>query len=194
MMAATAGQGGNIGTLFRPDRENGWCILRTNGRRTLRLARSLANAGIESWTPRIMQKRKLSRTHLGFREVEEPMMPSFVFARSRHLGDLLRILALPNSPHPAFSIFQHAGRAPVIGDRDIVNLQAAEEKGRRARRKTQRHVVAVGTRISPDEGAFAGLEGVVVGMLGKQAVVDFGGKILFSVASWLLVEDAVEAA
>lgn len=175
-------------------RETGWCILRTNGRRTLRLAQSLTDAGIEAWTPRTVQKRRLSRVHMGFREVEQSMVPSFVFARACHLADLMAILASFNSPHPAFSIFQHAGRAPVIADREIGHLRAAEERGKRDRRKAQRHTIAVGTMVKPDEGAFAGLEGVVVGMSGKDAVVCFGGHLLFHVATWLLVSEEVQAA
>ena len=177
----------------RREIENGWCILRTTSRSTLRLAQSLNNEGIEAWTPRAIQKRRVSRIHMGFREVEQPIMPSFVFARSRYLADLLHALALPTSPHPSFSIFQHAGRAPVIGDASLSRLRAAEEKSKRDRRKTQRRAVAVGEQVRPTEGAFAGLDGVVVEVKGKVAVVNFGGGINFSVATWLLIDDDSEA-
>ena len=50
----------------RRDREQGWCILRTNSRSTLRLAQSLNNEGIEAWTPRgVPQSDALSRVHMG---------------------------------------------------------------------------------------------------------------------------------
>ena len=120
-------------------------------------------------------------------------MPSFVFARSCHLADLLRALALPTSPHPSFSIFQYAGRAPVIGDAALGRLRAAEEKSKRDRRKTQRRAVAVGEDVRLTEGAFAGLDGVVVEVKGKVAVVNFGGGINFSVATWLLIDEDSEA-
>ena len=178
----------------RQDRENGWCILRTNGRSTLRLAQSLNDVGIEAWTPRGVHKRRLSRVHMGVREVEQPIIPSFVFARARHLPDLLRALALPTSPHPSFSIFQHAGRAPVISDKDIANLQDAEERGKRARRKTQRHTVPVGAEIKPSKGAFAGLVGIVEQVDGNVAVVCFSDFFRVKVATWLLIDDDVDGA
>jgi transcription antitermination factor NusG len=178
----------------RRDRENGWCILRTNSRSTLRLAQSLNDGGIEAWTPRGVHKRRISRIHMGFREVDQPIIPSFVFARACHLPDLLRALALPTSPHPSFSIFQYAGRAPVIADASLAKLRAAEEKDKRERRKKQRRVVAVGEAVQPRSGAFAGLDGVIVELKGKVAVVNFGGNILFGVETWLLIDDEAEAA
>ena len=176
------------------DRDSGWCIVRTNGRRTLRLAQSLNDVGIEAWTPRTVHRRRLSRIHMGYRDVDAPIIPSFVFVRGRHLSDLLGILAAPNHSHPPFSIFQHAGRAPVIADRDIAHLQAAEEKGRRARRKAQRRAVSIGEQVKPVTGAFAGLIGIAEKVGGNQAVVCFNEHFRVKVSTWLLIEDDVEAA
>lgn len=176
------------------NRESGWCILRTNGRRTLRLAQSLIDAGIEAWTPRAVQKRRLSRVHMGVREVEQPIMPSFVFARARYLPDLVSILGLPNNPHPSFTIFQHAGRAPVIADGEIAILRAVEERGKRDRRRAQRPAIEVGASVSPTEGAFAGLHGVVEMVKGKIAVVRFSDTFALKVETWMLIGDQIEAA
>jgi transcription antitermination factor NusG len=174
------------------DKERGWCILRTNGRRTLTLAQSLNAAGIEAWTPRETRKRRLPRGRKGFKETEEPIVPSFVFARAIHLPDLLRVLAMPLSPHPSFSIFQHAGRAPVVADREIAHLQSAEDNARRAQLKTRRHDVEIGTKVCPTDGAFAGLEGVVEKVSGRSAQVRFNNCFVVTVATWLLIDEAVE--
>lgn len=176
------------------DRENGWCILTTNNRRTLRLAQSLSDAGIEAWSPRAVRKRKISKMHMGFREVEEPIMPGFVFARARHVSELAAVIALPNSPHPMFRIFQHGGRAPVISDIQIGSLHDAENKSKRARRKALRHSVAVGTMVQPTEGICAGLTGVVEEVKGKNAFVNFGGAHRFQIATWLLIDEESDAA
>lgn len=173
----------------RRARSDGWCILRTNGRRTLRLADSLNAAGIEAWTPIVTHKRRLSRIHMGVQQVDGPMLPSFVFARARHVQDLLRCLSMPTNPHPAFTIFLHGGRAPVIADREIDRLRRAEDEAKpRARRRT----VAIGAKISPTEGPFAGLTGVVEEVQGKDAVIHFGGAMRFKISAWLLAQDTVD--
>ena len=112
--------------------QHGWCILRTSGARTLALAASLNDAGLEAWTPLRTFKRlrsgKSSRID-GKRitvEVDAPILPSFVFARIAHLLDLEHASRDPRSRHPAFSVFHHAGRIPVIADRDVAGLQEAE--------------------------------------------------------------------
>ena len=174
-------------------KERGWIILRTNGRRTLTLAQSLNDAGIEAWTPREIRKRRLPRGRKGFKETEEPIVPSFVFARAAHLPDLLRAIALPTSPHPQFSIFQHAGRAPVVADAGLQYLQSAESEARLARLKSSKHQIEIGARVCPTEGAFAGLDGIVEHVSGRSAQVCFNNCFRVTVATWLLVGEGVEA-
>jgi hypothetical protein len=79
-------------------------------------------------------------------------MPTFVFARADRLGDLMRILRMPVSAHPGFSIFRHAGRIPVIADRDIESLHAAKDRATRTVLKKQRHVFPVGQRCACSRG------------------------------------------
>jgi hypothetical protein len=164
----------------------GWLILRTNGRRTLALAASLRKVGMTAWTPEHTIRRRLPRGKI-YRDQQAAIVPSFVFARSTHLHDLLRALALPSNPHPAFSIFMHDGRAPVIADREIGHLQAVEDRARRALLKTKRRTVAIGSEVRPTEGAFAGLKGVVEGVSSGHAEVCFNGTFRVKIASWLLI-------
>lgn len=176
--------------------ERGWCILRTNSKRTIKLTESLNAAGIEAWTPRVIrdrrQPRRARRETPVVEAVEEPVIPTFVFARAQFLGDLQRVLALPLSPHPAFSIFQHAGRAPVVSDGELRKLRAIEETNKRARRKEQRHDIAVGLEVAPTEGAFAGLKGVVESVRGKIADVCFNDRWRVKVETWLLLDHHVD--
>lgn len=199
-------------SVARDARENGWCIVRTNGRRTLRLAQSLTEAGIDAWTPRTWTKRRLSRIHMGFRDIEQPVVPSFVFVRARHVADLLRIIAMPTSPHPSFHIFLHGGRAPVVSDSEIEHLKKIEQDdadkrarrlaheermaamSKRAQRRAMRYPIEVGSAVEPTEGAFAGMSGVVERVQGGNAVVRFGDDFVVKIATWLLVDEAVEAA
>lgn len=115
--------------------ENMWCILSTTGGRTLPLARSLGEAGIEVWTPTRTIRRpapgQRRRLVLGRRrkmvERDLAILPGFVFARAVHLDDLARIAIDPTSRHPMFIVFQCAGRAPMVSDDSIRGLLAEEE-------------------------------------------------------------------
>ncbi len=115
-------------------RAGDWCILTTSSGRTLPLARSLADAGFEVWTPARTVKRPAPgnrrRYVLGQRrimvEVTLPILPGFVFARLSDLDDLYRASSLPYGPHPAFSIMSLAGRVPAVGDRQVAGLRGAE--------------------------------------------------------------------
>ena len=187
----------------RRDRQ-GWCILRTNGRRTLALVKSLNAVNIEAWSPHHVVKRRTAR-HKPMREHDEPITPSFVFVRASCLEDVMRALALPNSPHPSFSIFQHAGRAPVIADLEMGHLrhietqarlahEAEKERASRAARRALRRDVSIGSIVRLSEGAYAGLSGVVEEASPNQAVVCFNGMWRVAVASWLFVGAEVHEA
>lgn len=100
-----------------------WCILRTGGRHTIPLAKSLADAGFRAWTPTDITLRKVRRgKEVVEIEIEAAITPTFVFARADHLDDLARIRQLPFGPHPDFSIFQRAGAAPLIAGTTLAPL------------------------------------------------------------------------
>lgn len=174
-----------------------WCILRTSGGRTLPLARSLAKAGFDVWTPMRKVRRRVPRSNAR-REIEAPITPTFVFARAFQLPELARVLALPVTPHPGFSIFRHAGRIPLIADREIASLRVEEEReadrARRENGKSHRRVFPVGGQVRLPQGAFAGLTGVVESGDGKAAVVSFGGSLRMTIEAWLLEPDEVSGA
>ncbi len=107
-----------------------WCILRCSGSKTLSLARSLAAAGFDVWTPVKTFKRPRPSKRLDGRrhtvEVDAPILPTFIFARATDCTSLFELATKPASQHPAFSMFQHAGRIPLIGDREVGGLRLAE--------------------------------------------------------------------
>ena len=101
---------------------DGWCILRTRGGSTLKLASSLADSGVEAWTPTatITKRKGRARDRV---DAPMPILPTFVFVKSVYVAELQRICALVMSPHPAFSIFRYLNRIPVLSDRDISSLK-----------------------------------------------------------------------
>ena len=107
-----------------------WCILRTSGGQTLPLVRSLRDAGYEAWSPartirRVLFPGKKAEKRI---EIDVPILPTFVFVQERHVDALALITRLPISPYPAFSVFHHGGRVPLIGDGQIAGLRAEEER------------------------------------------------------------------
>ena len=148
-----------------------WCILRTAGPRTLPLARSLADAGFEAWTPIFVERRRRPRSKV-LTETDTAGMPTFVFVPDRYRADLMRLL-LPHAPnpHPAFSIFRYAGGDVTVADRELERLREIEaEQRRRSDERVKRATQRLKRRGLPfDEGqtvritagAFAGFTAVV---------------------------------
>lgn len=175
---------GNSGDAAIGDR---WCILRTTGGRTIQLARSLNEAGIEAWTPVHTINRRRPRSKITV-EQEQPIAPTFVFAKACHLRELARVRVLPVSPHPPFSVFSHGGRVPLIADVEITGLHAAEDFAMRKVMKTKRRPFAIGQAVAMVSGSFAGMTGVIEESHGRFAVVSFGGNMRVKIDSWLLPE------
>ena len=106
-------------------------ILRTSGGQTLPLAASLGGAGFPVWTPaRTLRRYMPAKTPSGKRLVETqvPILPTFVFARESALEALAIAAAQSPSPHPAFSVFRHGGRVPLVAEREVRGLRDEEER------------------------------------------------------------------
>jgi len=211
--------------------ERDWCILRTSSVRTLKLAETLVDSGIDAWTPRRTVKRDAPgnrrRLAMGQRkvmvEVDMPIIPGFVFARAAMLDDIIRASALPFGPHPSFSLLQVGDRVPLVGERQIAGLRAAEElatiaitsereaEGRdearraravrlgseRARRKALRQeqkALAAGDQVTIDDmPALAGMIGTVIEGRGTSAVIHFGGALTMEVEAWRVHPSCVQS-
>lgn len=177
-----------------------WCILRTSGSRTLPLARSLAAAGFEVWTPVETNDRRRPRSKARV-EFEAPIMPTFVFARSDQLNDLQVAAVAAVKEHPPFSIFRWSGKIPLVSDQQIASLRAAEDKAaarveagrRRDRLQVERKFFTPGEQVKVTEGSFSGLSGMVEDGDGKFTFVAFGGSMRVKIGSFLLAPDEVEA-
>lgn len=167
-----------------------WIILRTSAGRTLTLARSLAQAGIEVWTPQEVRHMRLPRSSKRV-DRDLAMLPGFVFARAVHLEALRHFTVMPMSPHPAFSIFRWNDGYPLIADTALDPLRRIEQS-RRSKRALQerRKAIPTGTRVRAASGPAEGLVGVVEKANAQFATVRFaGGSIPMAIAAYLLVED-----
>ncbi len=107
-----------------------WCILRTAGSRTLPLARSLAEAGVNAWTPTAIADRRRGRSRVRV-EAEAAILPTFVFAPANLVDALLDLESAPTSPHPSFSLFRHNGRVALVAAAEWLAVAASELAGYR---------------------------------------------------------------
>ncbi|WP_158014131.1 transcription termination/antitermination protein NusG [Sphingomonas sanxanigenens] len=168
---------------------NGWCVLRAAGGSTLRLATSLNEIGMEAWTPSLVISRRIPRSRVRI-DKAVPMLPTFVFARARHLDDLLGLAATAKKVQPAFSVFRYQGRVPVISDAGLEPLRTAEAK---ALPKEQRRVFSAGDAVKLTEGPFAGMSGVVERAQGEFVLVCFPGfRVPLKISSFLLRPNEAE--
>lgn len=178
---------------------DGWIILRTSGARTLRLRDSLEEDGFDVWTPTRVRTVRVPRANFR-RPVKFAVVPSFVFARRRHLYDLLELAAMPDKPrrgaglrkpaHDPFSVFRHCDRIPVIRDEALESLRQAEERvtDKRPRRYGD------GERVKILRGPFGGMIGRVEKSSRRKTVLCFGHNFRVEVDNFILgPEDVADA-
>jgi transcription antitermination factor NusG len=175
-----------------------WCILRMASGDTLKLAKSLTDAGLSVWTP---VERKVARSRLDRSRIhrEAALMPSYVFGRVEHIDELLRLAHTQRRDHPKFSVFRYQGGIPLIADDQLGALRTEEDRAARVfdrwkRRGMKGPTLAPGTEIKMPGGPFEGICGIVEGTEGQYTLVDitvFGRPSQIKVASILLLPDSV---
>lgn len=147
---------------------NSWCVLRTSGPATLRLASSLQSAGVMAWAPTEHIRRRVPRS----KEVEYRIVsaaPTYVFARAADLDVLRQIERADITPHPRFSIFRHAGAPVFIRHRELHALRHKQQATfiaslpatGRSPSKPRGAAYDVGEAVTFHQGAFSGLQGYV---------------------------------
>lgn len=169
-----------------------WVILRTSGRSTIRLAETLAIDGYEVWTPVETKSIRKARANVR-RSVRLPMMPSYVFARSNHLIDLLEMAKGNDRPrrgsapaHASFSVMHWNEGIPVVGDRQLDQLRRLEAK-RTPRAKADRALATgVNIRVKLEGGSFAGMRGRVERSDHSTTLVCFDNRMTVKIATSLL--------
>jgi transcription antitermination factor NusG len=173
-----------------------WFILRTAGRSTLVLAKSLAEDGFEAWTPVATQIVRVPRMNAR-REIRLPLLPSFVFVRANHLQDLLQLARMHERPrrgstgrspaHRSFSVFHYLDSIPLIHDKHLEPLRLKE---REAVPKSIRPGFNRGANVRVTNGAFQGLKGKVERSKSGYAIVIFSDwKRPVKIPTFLLAED-----
>jgi len=172
-----------------------WVILTTGAPSTLRLARSLADAGFKVWTPfKLVAPRKS-----GARETHStrpaPLIPGIVFARAYQVTDLLAAARAPITPHPTFSVFQPEGASPIIADRSLDPIRTAEREALHGEAhcvlsKRRGEVRAPGDQVFVPSDAFTGQSLVVERSNDRVSSLRFG-MMRMTIETFHLVNDDV---
>lgn len=162
-----------------------WCILQTQGPRTLALAESLCRSGFDVWAPvKTIQKRRPRSNQR--RDMSVALLPGYVFARVEYLTDLLMEASHPVSQHPAFKVFKYGGRFPLVSERSLDSLRKIE---RRSLPEKVARQFKNGETVRITEGGFAGLTGIVKTGNGRYTMVLFPGfSMPIKVKSMLLLD------
>lgn len=176
-----------------------WCILRTAGRSTMRLAETLSKDGFDVWTPIETKRVRKPRSNIR-REVRQPIMPTYVFARVGHLVDLLQLAAMPVKPrrgagmldpaHVSFTVLHAFGRIPLVAERHLSELRKLEAKRTPIKRAAYSFPRDALARVNA--GAFGGLVGVVIRSTPKSTVLRFSGRMNVEISTSLLELDAIQ--
>jgi hypothetical protein len=176
-----------------------WCILRMASGDTLKLAKSLSDAGLTVWTP---VERKIGRTAVSRTRIREDvaMMPSYAFGRVEHVDELLRLAMIPQREHPRFSVFHRRGGIPLIADDQLNAVRSEVERSQRLferfkRRGKKGPKLCVGSEVRLPDGPFAGFTGIVEDQQGQFTAVGltiFGKPVTIKVASLLLAPDMAQ--
>lgn len=172
--------------MVREVNENDWCILRMRGSSTMPLAESLKLAGFDVWTPIEVQQRRVGHQRQR-KETRVPALATFIFARWKHLTDLLIIAASQLSSHRDFSVMQRDGGFVRVPDASLDKLREYETSSHFDARKRTAPEFAPGDAVRVQgDGAFEGLRGVVLKPVGKKWVmVGFPGwAIPVEIAPW----------
>jgi transcription antitermination factor NusG len=177
-----------------------WCILRCAGRQTITLAETLAEDGFEVWTPVETRMMRVPRANVR-REARLPIMPSYVFAKTHHLIDLLELAAMPVKPrrgagrmkpaHASFSVLHAFDRIPVVSNQSLDGLRDREIM---AVPRKNRKLYQAGEVVRVTKGSFEGMAGTVERSDGKEAEVWlslFGRHFRAKIPAFLLRRDEI---
>lgn len=158
-----------MGEVVRIREGEGWIILRCGGPRTLTLATSLAEDGFDVWTPARKETIRRKRWYKAKR-IDRPLVPGFLFARQRHLQELLDMAKLDIKPrrgagllkaaHAAFTVLRDPlidDGFPVVADSALVELREREKP---AKVKRRAHIYGNGDELKITEGCYEGMNAV----------------------------------
>lgn len=175
---------------------DGWCILRTSPRHTLRLTATLAEDGYEVWTPTETRRVRVPRMNVR-RDVELPLMPSYIFARAGQIIDLIQLADMPVKPrrglrkpaHDGFRVMRCFGGIPTVSDADLKELRRIEARRTPVRKAARTFRKGAGVRV--EGGSFGGMAGIVERGDRTHTLVCFNDRYVVKIPTCFLNESSL---
>lgn len=160
--------------------DQGWFVVWTASRAEKKVTSRIEAVGVEAWLPTLTEKRRWSDRWC---DVVLPLFPGYVFARTTavHWHQLLRTPGV-------VSIVKDGGKPALLTDGFVASLrQAVGCVGVVAERITEQVEYCLGDEVIVQEGALAGLRGVVRDRRnGRQLVIwvrEIGRGVAFTIGS-----------
>ena len=141
-----------------------WYACYTRARAEKQVAKTLEQRGIESYLPLIARERQWKDRR---KVVEFPLFPSYVFGK---FGPR-QVHAVLTTPGVSTIVRSQGVPAPVA-DNELENVRRfAQALVTTGMEPQARPLIGEGERVRVTEGAFAGVEGVVIESRGRKRVV-----------------------
>ena len=164
-----------------------WIILRCSTANTLPLAKTLARAGFDVWTPIEQKTKRVPRANVK-RVIDYAMLPSYLFVRANHLLDMMQLANSPTREHRDFRVFHYLGGIPMIADETLAPLRLLERKSK-VKDETTR--LKAGDAVRLADGGFAGMSGVIESAGTNYAMVRLTGfPMPLKIANFYLLQNA----
>jgi transcription antitermination factor NusG len=151
------------------------------------LAEALLADGFDVWTPIETRMVRVPRKNVK-REVRLPIMPSYVFANSAHLVDLM-LMEKAGISRTDFSVMRAFGQIPMVPDAHLNALRRIEAK-RTPRRKAKSNFIP-GVIVKVGGGSFGGMTGRVERSDEGYTLVCFNERYSVKVPTLLLQAEGV---
>ena len=137
-----------------------WYALRVRSRHEDAVAKHLDARGLESFLPLYKSQRRWSDR---FKEIEVPLFPGYVFCHF-NVMNRLPILTIPGVVHVV-----GIGKIPApIDESEIAAIQVAVKSGLPTEPWPS---LCVGDRVRIEHGPLGGVEGVLLGVRGRQRLL-----------------------
>ena len=164
-----------------------WYAVQTKPRKERLLGAALQRAGLDTYCPRIRERR----LHSGKKRLEEvPLFPGYLFVRFQFPRDYPRIRWTPG----LVRVITTGGSPVQIGEEMLAEIRRIERAGMRGRLGTRS--LAPGSRVRVVMGPFTGFEGrvethlnggerirILLELFRRQAALDCDPELLQPVAA-----------
>lgn len=133
---------------------DGWFVIWTESRAEKKVEERIAALGLSPWLPTVTERHRWSDR---WREVICPLFPGYLFARARAV-EWHKVLGTPG----VLSIVKREGKPALLSDATVCELRdAVERRGVVLERLTEMVDYREGDEVVVQEGALAGVRGVV---------------------------------